>query len=427
MHFGASSMVWPMNWGKESGTSVIPAFLGAFITSLFLVLLGYVALARGNGTFNTLSNRILGNKLGRFYTSLSIVILGPLYAIPRMSAAAWDSLAQAFSLQDVSHIYLILFTVIFYIVTYIFLVSPGKAMERISNILFPFLLVIVIAIIFRGLTNPISSPVEKIYPGSAFAYGFTNGYATGEILCALIFGVVIFNTLEYKGVVKERYTSNLIKVGIAGIGMLTCTHLAHMLIGANTGEVFADLNYTSLYTAVATHLLGRVGGMIFCFALVLAALTTAIGMASGCAEFFVEMSNEKINYKTWSIIILVLCVLFGSMGLTNILGILGPILDGVYPAAIVFVVFYSFCPDTESNRWVTACNRAMLTALVLGLVDTLYKYALRLEINPANLVEIYESIPLTTISMAWLPVTVLAFILGYVFYNEKKLAAKSKS
>ena len=46
MHFGASSMVWPMTWGKESGSSVFIAFIGAFITSLFLPLLAYVALAR---------------------------------------------------------------------------------------------------------------------------------------------------------------------------------------------------------------------------------------------------------------------------------------------------------------------------------------------------------------------------------------------
>ena len=35
MHFGASSMIWPMTWGKESGTSIIPAFLGVYVTAVF--------------------------------------------------------------------------------------------------------------------------------------------------------------------------------------------------------------------------------------------------------------------------------------------------------------------------------------------------------------------------------------------------------
>ena len=45
MHFGASSMVWPMNWGKESGTSVFLAFFGTFITSILLVFIAYLALS----------------------------------------------------------------------------------------------------------------------------------------------------------------------------------------------------------------------------------------------------------------------------------------------------------------------------------------------------------------------------------------------
>ncbi|MBR0138813.1 MAG: branched-chain amino acid transport system II carrier protein, partial [Firmicutes bacterium] len=50
MHFGASSMVWPMNWGKESGSSLPSAFAGAFITALLLVVMGYIALARSGKT-----------------------------------------------------------------------------------------------------------------------------------------------------------------------------------------------------------------------------------------------------------------------------------------------------------------------------------------------------------------------------------------
>lgn len=95
MHFGASSMVWPMTWGKESGTSVYLAFLGAFITSLLLVLICYIALARSNSSYNVLINKAAGTKFGTLYGWISIIILGPLYAIPRMSAASWDSIAQA--------------------------------------------------------------------------------------------------------------------------------------------------------------------------------------------------------------------------------------------------------------------------------------------------------------------------------------------
>ena len=113
MHFGASSMVWPMNWGKESGSSWPLAFIGAFITAILLVLVAYVALAKSNQSYSQMTGRLVGNRFGAFFTCLTIVVLGPLYAIPRMSAASWDSIVQAFGLNPTSQMHLIIFTILF--------------------------------------------------------------------------------------------------------------------------------------------------------------------------------------------------------------------------------------------------------------------------------------------------------------------------
>lgn len=417
MHFGASSMVWPMNWGKESGEEFLMAFAGAFITSLLLVVIGYIALAKGNGTFSEITNRIVGKKFGTFFTHVTIIILGPLYCIPRMSAASWDSIAQAFNLQTDSRLPLILFTIAFYVVTYFFLMNPGKAMDRISSILFPVLLVIVVAVVGKGLLNPIAEPVAKTYEGSAFAYGFTNGYATAEILCALIFGAVIINTLKNKGITEERMTVNMIHVGIVGIAMLTCTHLAHMVIGAYTGGTL-DLTYTALYTAVAAQLFGKVGGMLFAGALFLAALTTAIGLTSGCAEYFVNTSNGAYSYKRCASLILVLSIIFGCLGLTNILSLLSPILDGIYPAAIVLVLYYCFMPNANDTHALHACKYAMYTSFAFGMLDMAWKYMGQLGLSESAICQAYLKLPFASVSLAWVPWTVAAFIIGWVTFRE---------
>lgn len=420
MHFGASSMVWPMNWGKESGTSVFLAFLGAFITSILLVFIAYLALSKGEGSFSKLTNKVLGKKLGNIYTGITIAMLGPFYVIPRMSAAAWDSFINAFGLNPASNFPLIIFTILFYLLTYFFLTNPGKEMEKISNLLFPFLLAIVIFIVIKGSVNPISTPVEKIYPGSAFAYGFTNGYATAEILCALIFGMVIVNNLEEKGIEKEYITENMIKVGIVGLSMLTFAHFAHMCIGAHTGKVFEDLSYTALYTAVARKLYGKIGGILFSLALFFAALTTAIGMTSGCARFFVEDSEGRCSYKKASIAILILSVVFGSLGLSKILDYLGPILDGVYPAAIVLVLFFALTSDTKSEKYIRACRFSMLTAMVFGFIDTIWKYMTKAGLDPLGLVSLYEKIPLAKSSLLWIAWTILFYIIALLTYREER-------
>ena len=411
MHFGASSMVWPMNWGKESGSSLLPAFLGALITSLFLVVIGYIALARGNGTYSQLTNRITGKTFGVFYACVTIAINGPFYVIPRMSAAAWDSVVQSFGLDVKSRLPLIIFTIIFYIITYLMLISPGKTMDRLSSLLFPVLLIIVVAVISKGLINPLGEIGPKTYEGSALAYGFTSGYATGEILCALILGAVIINSLKQKGVEEGKITSNMIRVGIAGVGMLTVTHFAHMVIGATSASSFPDLSYTALYTAVATAQYGKIGGMLFCAALFMAALTTAIGMTSGCAEFFVDVSGGKFSYKQISLIIVILSIFFGSLGLTNILSILGPMLDGVYPAVIVLVLYYGFSKNSAAPGNLRAAKWAMYTAFVMGMMDMLWKYFVKFGVLE-GLCNIYTKLPFASISLAWVPWTILAYLLG---------------
>jgi LIVCS family branched-chain amino acid:cation transporter len=424
MHFGASSMVWPMNWGKESGSSVLLAFAGAFITSLLLVVIGYMALAKGRGSYGKMASRIVGNRFGRFYTCLTIAVLGPFYAIPRMSAASWDSIVQAFGLDPMNKLPLIIFTIIFYIITYFFLVNPGKAMDKISSMLFPLLIITVVAIVGKGIISPIAEPVAKSYAGSAFAYGFTNGYATAEILCALIFGVVILNTLKNKGVSESHMTKNMIRVGIIGIAMLTCTHLAHMVIGAYTGGTL-DLNYTALYTAVAAILYGKYGGMLFAVALFLAALTTAIGMTSGCAEFFVDITDKKFSYKQCSIVILVFSIIFGSLGLTSMLSWLGPILDGIYPTAIILVLYYGLSTNAMHSRHLYACRWAMYVSFALGAADMIWKYFIKFDVNPGGICDLYLNLPFASVSMAWVPWTILAFIIGWFTYKGKDVVVES--
>ena len=190
-----------------------------------------------------------------------------------------------------------------------------------------------------------------------------------------------------------------------------------MVIGATSASTFPDLSYTALYTAVATAQYGKLGGMLFCAALFMAALTTAIGMSSGCAEFFVDVSGGKFNYRQVSLAIVVLSIFFGSLGLTNILSILGPILDGVYPAVIVLVLYYGFAKDSSNKKGLRAARWAMYTAFVMGMMDMLWKYFVKFGAFE-GLCSIYTKLPLASISLAWVPWTLAAFILGLLAGRE---------
>ena len=116
MHFGGASMIWPMTWGKESGSSVLMAFVGISMTALLLPLLAYVALSRGQGSFLTITTRAMP-KFGHFFCGATIMVLGPLYVIPRMSAASWDVILQVTNWEPSSRLPIFLFSCAYYLLT----------------------------------------------------------------------------------------------------------------------------------------------------------------------------------------------------------------------------------------------------------------------------------------------------------------------
>lgn len=418
MHFGASSMVWPMTWGKESGSSIFLAFIGAFITSLLLPLLAYVALARGQGTYFGLAKRAMP-KFGPIFTTITIIIMGPLYTIPRMSASSWDAICQATGFVPESHIPIILFSAFYYALTYWFLAGRSDMMDKVSKFLFPVLILIVVAIIGKGLITPLGEWQPKTYDTPALAYGFTQGYATSELLCALTFGIVILNNLKGHGVTDERMNKNIIRVGIVGIGLLSLTHLGHMIVGANTGGTI-ELQYVTLYTQVAFELLGAVGRAIFSVGLVFASLTTAIGISAATAEYCEDATGGKFGYKKAIAIVCVFSAIIGAIGLTNILTYVAPIQDAVYPGAIILVLYYVFMPNCQNKKHLAVCKWGIIVSVFFGVLDGIYTYNNLLNLNLDGFVNIYLKLPFAEWKLAWVPVCIIVMAVVYLISKNKE-------
>lgn len=412
MHFGGSSMIWPMTWGKESGTSLFPAFIGIFITALLIPLLGYVALSKGKGSFYSLSTRI-SKRFALIFCSVTILVLGPLFCIPRMSAAAWDAFLQVSGFKPQSFIAPLIFSIVYYILTYWFIAKKSSAVDKLSKILFPVLVVAVIAIIVKGVLMPIGAQQPRVYTVNPFAYGFKNGYATAEVLCALVFGQIIIDDLKFKGIREDKLDINLIKVGIVGIGMLTFTHAGHAFVGSTAAAIFPDLKYAALYSAVVLKLWGTVGGVFFNVALLFAALTTAIGLAVATANYFKEVSNDTISYNKAAIITLAVSAVISVIGLNSIVTLVAPLLDIVYPAAITMTLFYTFVPGLESKKKLFIGYKwGMKVSFIWGAFEGVLAYMNMFKMDAGVLKTIHEAFPLTSSGLGWIPVTALAIIVG---------------
>ena len=407
MHFGGASMLWPMTWGKESGTSVISAYAGIFITALLLPLLAYIALARGQGSFLSVTTRAMPH-FGIFFCSAAILVLGPFYIIPRMSAASWDVIMQISHCSVSTPFPMFLFSCIYYLVTFWFVSSRTELMNKISKILFPILLLIVTVIIGKGLFfSDLSEPGKKLYDIPSFFYGFTEGYATGDLLCSLVFGMVLLNTLESQGISKKELNHTIVKIGCIGIGILSIFHLGHMLVGAHTAT-FKDLSYASLYAEVVLHLFGKSGGILFSVALCFAALTTAIGLTAATAEYFEELNTHCFPYRKSVIIILISSTFIGSLGLDRIVSVFSPLLDAFYPGAIILTLYYAFMPQCLKPSHLRILRSGLPVSFFMGLLDVLNTYIHLFNISFPAYESLYASLPLTDYKLSWIPFSIFA-------------------
>ncbi len=413
MHFGGASMIWPMTWGKESGSSVLLAFVGISMTALLLPLLAYVALSRGRGSFLTITTRAMP-KFGHFFCGATIMILGPLYVIPRMSAASWDVILQVTAWEPTSRLPIFCFSCAYYLLTYWFVFSRTELLAKISKLLFPALILIVTAIITKGLLTPIAATqAAPSYSIPPVVYGFTEGYATGDLLCGLVFGVIILNNLKHQGIAPQKLNSTVIKVGCVGIGILSVIHLGHMLVGSYASNL-SDLKFATLYAQVVLHLWGSTGGVFFSIALIFAALTTAIGLTAATAEYFEEASHKRLPYKKVALAVLLSSTVIGSIGLDRIVAIFAPLLDAFYPGAILITLYYALVPHCLSIRKLNALRLAVIASFVMGLLDVACTYNTLFDLQLTGYVSFYRSLPLSDYKLTWVPVALFFSVIGYL-------------
>ena len=414
MHFGAACMLFPVQWGKDAGSAVWLVFIGIMMSGIILPYLGYLALARGDGTFLELTKR-LSPGFGTFFVALTIFVIGPLYMVPRMSAAAWAGIVQISGLETESMLPVIAFSMVYYLITYWFVMNPGEVVDKIGRLLFPILIVVVTAVIVKSLACPISDTwADPSFHMNPVLYGFLEGYATADLQCAMLFGIIVIEGIRNAGIEAGEFNRNLTKIGIIGLGLLAVTMIGHMIAGANTGGTI-DLTLSALYTEMVRVLWGKTGGILFNIALVTAALTTAVGAVSSTSEIWEEIlagKNPKLfTYRNFCIISCVLSALVTFADLDTIVKVIGPVLDACYPPAIVIALFYCFCKrhDNASNR--LAAKWAVISALIISTLQLGVRYSDMFGLGWDHLTAMYNRLPLAGYSLAWLPVSTLIYVI----------------
>lgn len=355
LFFGAGNLIFPASLGQNAGTNIWPAVLGFLITGTGLPFLGVLAMGfSGSSNLQELASRI-HPWYAVIFTSLLYLTIGPFFAAPRTGAVAFDIGISPFVGEDFAKTGLFIFTFIFFAVSLWLSLNPSKIVDRVGKILSPGIIILLAVLLITAMVKPIGpilSP-EEAYTNGAFIKGFMEGYNTMDAIASLVFGIIVINAIRSAGITsKSGILSATLKSGIVAIFFLSVIYVGIAFLGATSTKEFGLFETGGpVLSHASTYYFGTFGSIMLAIIIILACLTTSIGLITACGEYFHTLL-PKVSYKMFVIFFSLLSFTIANFGLANIINYSIPILMFLYPLAIVLMLLTFLSPLFGHSRLV---------------------------------------------------------------------------
>lgn len=421
LFFGAGNLIFPAQLGQYAGENFWPAAIGFLITGVGLPLMGIIAMGfSGSSNLQELSSRV-HPIYGIFFTALLYLTIGPFFAAPRTGTVAYEVGIMPFVPAGSEQSGLLIFTLIFFIVTLLFSLYPAKIVDNVGKILAPALVLLLAILLITAFFNPMGDigAAQEGYTSGAFVTGFLEGYNTMDALASLVFGIIVINAIRALGVTDKRsILSATIKSGVIAISLLAVIYLGIAYLGATSvGPMGLFKTGGPVLSGAASHYFGTVGSLLLAVMIILACLTTAIGLITANAEYFHTLF-PKIGYKTMVVFFSTITFIIANFGLANIIAFSIPVLMFLYPLAIVLMILTFMSPLFNHARFVYVATTAV--TFLISIFDGLKALTDSLGIDyfgfMVPVIKFYENVlPMYDQGLGWLlPALVVIIITGVI-------------
>lgn len=418
LFLGAGNIIFPPLLGQQAGDTIVISIVGFLITGVGLPLLAIVAVAKNGGDLQVLSNRV-NPYFGIIFTSIVYLSIGPFFAIPRTGAVSYQiGIAPLLSeYSKDSPFPLLITTFIFFGITLYLAFNPTKIVDRIGKILTPALLVVICLLAAKAFITPMGpiGVAQGPYLDNAFGESFIQGYLTMDVLGALVFGIVIVQALKSRGV-KERAQQVKISIfaGITAAIGLSFVYISLAYIGGTSTSAIGLYNDGGqIISEAAKVLYGGTGSIILSATIILACLTTSVGLLSANASFFAKIF-PKFSYQFYLVVFALFSFGISNFGLADLIQISLPVLMVIYPIAIVLMILALFGEWFKHSSYVYGI--ALIFTGVVSLYDGLKTAGLEIKIYN----DFLALLPLYEQSIGWLVPAIVGAIIGWIVQILKK-------
>lgn len=412
LFIGAGNIIFPPIVAQQAGEHVWLAAFGFLITAVGLPVLTIMALSRMQGSIE-----IISSPLGRFASLLLTIVcylsVGPLFATPRTATVSYEiGFAPYFGTSSSS---LFIYSVIYFALVTAVSLYPNKLLDTVGHVLAPLKIIALAILGIAAIVIPtgyISPPINN-YVSSPVSEGFINGYLTMDTLGALVFGIVIIQAIQSRGVTDSKLITKyaIIASLIAGVG-LTLVYISLFKLGLGSHEVAANAdNGAIILHAYVQHAFGDLGSIFLTGLIFLACMVTAIGLTCACAEYFTELTG--LPYKFLVFILIGFSLVISNLGLTKLIAFSVPVLSAIYPPAIVVIMLSFFWKFWNKPSLVV--GSVTTGAFIFGIIEAV-KAAGFNEYLPVFI----QHLPLNEQNLAWLLPSLIVLVVTTAIDRMRK-------
>lgn len=424
--FGAGNLIFPAAMGQNAGVNVWYAVLGFCVTGVGLPLISIAALGySGCLDLEEAAGRV-HPWYGVFYSVVSYLAIGPCFAAPRTGTVSFEIAVKPFLGSFSPDIALPIFLLIFFLLTYWLAATPSKLVDRVGKILTPALLAVILLLIVQSFITPLGTPQAptKNYatPVTAVMQGILDGYNTLDAIASFIFATLVISFVKEGGVTHPKaIMKQVLLSGSIAVALLAFIYIFIAKIGADSVTPLGILETGAPVLAGSAKILfGNLGAAILAVIVLLACLSTSVGLVTCCAAYFMRLLGH-FSYKTYAVIFCVISYLVGLFGLKTIIVSTIPVLMFIYPllVALICLIFLDkfFGGRQCVYAWTIAFTFVMAT---INLLETA-------GVNLGSFETMFQTyVPLHTFGMGWIPFAAAGFVIGLIWkaaVPKKKAAA----
>lgn len=413
LFFGAGNLIFPASMGQAAGDNVWWALLGFCITGVGLPLIAVMAIGySGAFSLQHVASRIHPS-FAVFYTVVCYMAIGPCFAVPRTGTVSYEIAIRPF-ISEGSASALPIFLAIFFAVSGWLAATPTKLVDRIGKFLTPALVLTIVVFIVQSFITPLGEPQTPAAPYAtpvkAVVQGILDGYNTLDAIAALVFASLVIKAVQATGFSEpSEVTREVYKSSFIAAPLLAVIYIFIAKIGAESvSAIGVQETGAPILAESAKIFFGQAGAMLLSAMVLLACLTTSIGLISCCAYYFKELTG-KFSYITWVSAFTIVSYLIGLFGLKTIIVSTIPVLMFIYPICVALVILIFIDKFIERRRCVYAWT------IGLTFLMALYNGLQTAKIALGGLDEIINNwVPLQSYGLGWIPFAVVGFILGLI-------------